>query len=259
MKIRTIILDWAGTTVDFGSFAPVEAFMSAFSQYGLNPTADETRAPMGLAKRTHIKMMLEGERLAEEWISKHGKPHTEANIDSIYEKFEPALFSVLKNYAKPLPNVLDAVAQIRAMGIKIGSTTGYTKQMMDIVAPLAKENGYAPDYLVCPEDVAGKGRPYPYMIWRNLEALGCAHIDEALKIGDTEADMQEGKAAGCLSIGIIVGSSVLGLSESEFKALENSHKEELFEVAKQKYYASGADFVIESISELPKLIETIGG
>jgi len=259
MKIKTIILDWAGTTVDFGSFAPVEAFMSAFAQYELYPTADETRAPMGLAKRTHVKMMLEGERLANEWIAKHGKPHTEADIDAIYDKFEPALFGVLKNYANPLPDVLDVVAQIRKMGIKIGSTTGYTKQMMDIVAPLAKENGYAPDYLVCPEDVNGKGRPLPYMIWRNLEALGCAHIGEVLKIGDTEADIQEAKAAGCLSVGVISGSSVLGLAEKEFDALDNSRKEKLFATARQKYFANGADFIIDSIIELPKLITTIGG
>ncbi|MCL2200818.1 MAG: phosphonoacetaldehyde hydrolase [Oscillospiraceae bacterium] len=259
MKIKTIILDWAGTTVDFGSFAPVEAFMSAFEQFGLNPTADETRAPMGLAKRTHVKMMLEGERLAGAWLAKYGRAYSEADIDAIYDKFEPALFSVLENYANPLPNVLDAVAELRQMGIKIGSTTGYTRQMMDIVAPLAKENGYAPDNLVCPEDTGGKGRPYPYMIWRNLEALGCSHIGEVLKIGDTEADMQEGKAAGCLSAGIIIGSSVLGLSERELAALADSRKEELFAEARQKYYASGADFVIDSIIELPQLITMIGG
>jgi len=259
MKIKTIILDWAGTTVDFGSFAPVEAFMSAFEQFGLNPTADETRAPMGLAKRTHVKMMLDGERLAGEWITKYGRAHIEADVDAIYDKFEPALFRVLKNYANPLPYVLDVVAQLRQMGIKIGSTTGYTKQMMDIVAPLAKENGYAPDNLVCPEDTGGKGRPYPYMIWRNLETLGCSHIGEVLKIGDTEADMQEGKAAGCLSVGVITGSSVLGLSESELAAVDSRRKDELFAAARQKYYASGADFVIESITQLPQLIKIIGG
>lgn len=259
MKIKTIIFDWAGTSVDFGCFAPVEAFMSAFEQYGVTPTPDETRAPMGLAKRTHVAMMLAGERLAAEWVKKHGKPHTEADIDNVYSKFEPALFSVLENYANPLPGVLDVVAQVRGMGIKIGSTTGYTRQMMDVVAPIAKTKGYAPDCLVCPEDVNGKGRPYPYMVWRNLEALGCAHIGEVLKIGDTEADMEEGKTAGCLSVGVIAGSSVLGLTEEEFTSLNPDKKEELFAAARKKYFASGADFVIDSINELPKLITSIGG
>jgi len=259
MKIKTIILDWAGTTIDFGCFAPVDAFMSAFAVYGISPTTDETRAPMGLAKRTHVAMMLANKQLAAEWVKKHGKPHTEADIDAIYEKFEPALFRVLTNYANPLPHVLEVVAQVRAMGIKIGSTTGYTRQMMDVVAPLAKKNGYTPDYLVCPEDVGGKGRPYPNMIWRNLEHLECSTICEVLKIGDTEADIQEGKAAGCLSVGVIIGSSVLGLTENEFISLGTGRKNELFAAARQKYFASGADFVIDSICELPKLITTIGG
>jgi phosphonoacetaldehyde hydrolase len=259
MKISTIIFDWAGTTVDFGCFAPVEAFMSAFEAYGISPTAEETRAPMGLAKRTHVAKMLSGERLADEWIKKHGNPHTEADIDAVYEKFEPALFSVLRNYANPLPGVLETVAQLRKMGIKMGSTTGYTRKMMDIVAPLAKQNGYAPDYLVCPEDVNGKGRPFPHMVWRNLEMLGCSHIGEALKIGDTEADMQEGKAAGCVSVGVIAGSSVLGLTENEFSALDSKSKTAMFAAAREKYFASGADFVIDGIIELPKLIVSIGG
>ena len=258
MKIKTIIFDWAGTTVDFGCFAPVDAFMSAFNAYGINPTADETRAPMGLAKRTHVAMMLAGERLAAEWEAKYGKPHTEADIDAVYEKFEPALFNVLKNYANPLPNMLDVVSQIREMGIKIGSTTGYTRQMMDIVAPLAKENGYAPDFLVCPEDVDGKGRPYPYMIWRNLEKLGCEHIGEVAKVGDTEADIQEGIAAGCVSIGVIAGSSMLGLSENELAGLGIAEKDKAFAQARQKYFACGADYVIDSIVELPSLIMAIG-
>jgi len=259
MRITTIILDWAGTTVDFGSFAPVDAFMSAFAAFGVSPTADETRAPMGLAKRAHVAAMLSVERLAGQWAEKNGRAHTEADIDAVYEKFEPALFNVLNRYAAPLPLVLETVATLRNKGIKIGSTTGYTQAMMNVVAPLAKERGYAPDCLVCPDDTGGRGRPYPYMLWRNLEKLGTAHIGEVLKIGDTDADMKEAKTAGCLSAGVIIGSSMLGLSESELETLTPQRKEELFVETRQKYFQAGADFVIDHIGELPMLITTIGG
>ena len=259
MRITTIILDWAGTTVDFGSFAPVDAFMGAFAAFGVKPTTDETRAPMGLAKRTHIATMLSGERLAAQWAKKNGKSHTEADIDAVYEKFEPALFKVLQNYAAPLPGVIETITILKGRGIKIGSTTGYTRPMMDIVAPLAKERGYAPDYLVCPDDAGGLGRPYPYMLWRNLEKLGTVHVDEVLKVGDTDADIREGKAAGCLSVGVIAGSSMLGLTEGELETLEPKRKEELFAKTRQKYFESGADFVIDRIRDLPKLITMIGG
>jgi len=259
MRITTIIFDWAGTTVDFGSFAPVNAFMSAFASFGIHPTADETRAPMGLAKRTHVATMLSGQRLAAQWEEQHGKPHTEADINAVYEKFEPALFNVLKDYAAPLPAVIETVAQLREKGIKIGSTTGYTRPMMDIVAPLAKKAGYAPDCLACPEDVDGRGRPYPYMLWRNLEQLGTASIGEVLKIGDTDADIKEGRSAGCLSVGVIAGSSMLGLTESELQSLDAKRKEELFAGTRQKYFDAGADFVIDQIKDLPMLITLIGG
>jgi len=259
MKITTIILDWAGTTVDFGSFAPVNAFMSAFAAFGIHPSADETRAPMGLAKRTHVATMLSGQRLAAQWAEQHGRRHTEADIDAVYGKFEPALFNVLKDFAAPLPGLIETVAQLREKGIKIGSTTGYTRPMMDIVAPLAEKAGYSPDCLVCPEDVDGRGRPYPYMIWRNLEQLGAANIGEVMKIGDTDADINEGKAAGCLSIGVIAGSSMLGLTESELMGVDVKRREELFAGTRQKYFDAGADFVIDQIKDLPMLITMIGG
>lgn len=259
MKISTVIFDWAGTTVDFGSFAPVDAFMSAFKAFGLTPTADETRAPMGMAKRAHIAAMLRERRLAAQFHEVHGREQAEADIDAIYREFEPALFGSLEKYAEPLPGVLEVVKVLREKNIKIGSTTGYTRQMMDIVAPIAKACGYWPDCLVCPDETGGVGRPFPYMLWRNLEQLGAGGISEALKIGDTAADMREGKAAGCLCVGVIVGSSMLGLAEDEVKKLEAPARSGLFAATRQKYISAGADFVIDSISELPRLIEMLGG
>jgi len=233
-RINAVILDWAGTTVDYGSLAPVNAFISAFDAYGIKVGVEETRAPMGLPKRKHIEKMLENK----------GVSYTKEDVDKIYARFEPALFEVLPAHAEPLPGVIEAVEKIREMGIAIGSTTGYTKAMMDVVVPLAKEKGYAPDCVVCPDDTNEMGRPYPYMIWRNLEKLGISSIHNVLKIGDTEADMQEGKNAGCLCAGVLKGSSMLALNGDE-------------KTARQKYMEAGADYVLEDISELPALIKSL--
>jgi len=253
-QINAIILDWAGTAVDYGSFAPVSAFISAFEAFGLSPTVEETRAPMGMQKRAHIEQMLAGERLAEMWKEKHGNPYTQKDIDNIYEKFEPSLLTALPGHADPLPGVVETVAKIRDMGIVIGSTTGYTQKMMDIVAPLAKEKFYAPDCLVCPDEVGGIGRPYPYMLWRNLEKLRISSIDNVLKVGDTAADILEAKNAGCIAIGVIKGSNMLGLNEAELAAKNEAEKLDLFERTKQKYIQAGADHVIDDITLLPGLI-----
>jgi len=255
--IKAIILDWAGTTVDYGCFAPVEAFTQAFLAFGVKPTIEETRAPMGMQKRAHIEKMIEGERLSNLWKERYGRPHTQADIDKIYDWFEPALFGVLEKFADPLPGVVETVAEIRRMGIAVGSTTGYTKAMMDVVVPCAKEKGYAPDCLVCPDETGGIGRPYPYMLWRNLEKLGVLSIGNVLKIGDTAADMHESKNAGCLCVGVLKGSSTLGLTSEELNAKNPDEAIALFETAKQKYKEAGADFIIEDFTFLPELIEAI--
>jgi phosphonoacetaldehyde hydrolase len=244
-KINAIILDWAGTTVDYGCFAPVNAFISAFNACGIKVGIEETRVPMGLAKRRHIEIMLEN----------MGHSYTQEDVTQIYERFEPALFEVLESHTDPLPGVIEAVEKIRKMGVAIGSTTGYTKAMMDVVAPAAKKMGYTPDSLVCPEETGGMGRPEPYMLWRNLEKLRMPFIHGVLKVGDTIADIKEGKNAGCLSVGVLKGSSMLGLSEKELAKKDSDELSALLKTAEQKYVEAGADYVIEDISVLPSLIE----
>jgi phosphonoacetaldehyde hydrolase len=256
-EISAVILDWAGTTIDYGCFAPVNAFITAFKTFGIYPNIEEVRAPMGLPKRAHIGKMLEGRQISAQWHKIHGRPHTQEDIDNIYRCFEPALFEALAAHTDPLPGVVETAAGIRDMGMVIGSTTGYTRAMMDAVVPLAKKKGYAPNCVICPDDTGNTGRPYPYMLWRNLETLGVSSIDGVLKAGDTAADMREGKNAGCLCVGILKGSSMLGLREEELAQKTSSEISALFETAREKYTEAGADYVIEDISVLPALIESL--
>ena len=57
-KIECIIMDWAGTAVDYGCFAPVAAFIEAFAEKGLVIDVVQTRKPMGLPKIQHIRELL---------------------------------------------------------------------------------------------------------------------------------------------------------------------------------------------------------
>ena len=80
-NIEAVIFDWAGTTVDYGCFAPVKAFAEVFRQAGIEPTMDEVREPMGMLKRDHIKTMLEMPRIRGLWEKKYEKSPSEADID----------------------------------------------------------------------------------------------------------------------------------------------------------------------------------
>ena len=157
-KLKLVVFDWAGTTVDYGCFAPVAAFDKAFRAFGVQPTMDEIRAPMGMLKRDHIRTMLQMESVAAQWQAQAGKPAAESDVEAIYRVFEEKLMESLSDYASPKPGVADAVAQLRGMGLQIGSTTGYTDSMMAVVVPAAAQQGYAPDYW-CSPDSAGGFRP----------------------------------------------------------------------------------------------------
>ena len=256
--IEAVIFDWAGTTVDYGCFAPVQAFREAFNHFGVPVTMEETRKPMGMLKREHIRTMLQMDRIAAEWEKVTGHTATDEDVEAVYAQFEPKLFSILDNFAAPKPYVLDTVAQLRELGLKIGSTTGYTDAMMAVVVPKAAELGYVPDCWFSPDAVGGKGRPAPYMIFENMKALGVSNVKHVVKVGDTVSDIKEGVNAGVWSVGVLEGSSELGFSQEEFEALTGEEQDVACRKTEETFRSYGAHFVIRNLSELPQLIHTLG-
>ena len=255
-KIELAVFDWAGTTVDYGCFAPVKVFLEIFKEKGIDVTLEEARAPMGLLKIDHIKAMLSGKRISDLWKEKYGRKWDMNDVNEMYKNFEEKLFKILAEYTTPVPHCIETVTLLRNSGIKIGSTTGYTKEMMDIVVPGAAAKGYSPDFYITPSSVAA-GRPYPYMIFKNMDYLKTGDLDCVLKVGDTISDIKEGRNAKVWTVGVLKGSSELGLTEEEVKNLfEEELKEKMEEVA-AKMISAGAHMVIEDISKVPMAVEII--
>ncbi|MCM3453963.1 phosphonoacetaldehyde hydrolase [Heyndrickxia oleronia] len=256
-KIEGVILDWAGTTVDFGCFAPVNVFIDIFKHAGVDVTMEEARAPMGLLKIDHIRAMLSMSRISHLWKERFGREFNEQDVEKLYAEFEPALMSSLAEYTDLIPEVMEAVQTLRSQGLKIGSTTGYTQSMMDVVVPNAHKKGYSPDFYITPDGTNSLGRPYPYMIYRNMEALKLSASWKVVKVGDTTSDIKEAVNAGVWSVGVIIGSSEMGLSLSEYDALSEVDQEKAISRTEQTFLQSGADFTIKTMGELPELIERI--
>ena len=256
MKIEAVIFDWAGTTVDYGCFAPLAALQEAFRQAGIEITEEEVRKPMGLLKIDHIRQLLAMDRINFLWREKYGREPSALAVNELNSHFETMLFSVLAGYAVPIPGVVDTVAKLRSRGLKIGSTTGYTGMMAAVVAENAKKQGYAPDFIATPDDVP-TGRPQPFMCYLNAAKLGVANFGSIVKVGDTISDIKEGLAAGCWSVGVVYGSSELGLSEKQVETLPPEEIQLRVEAATSEFYNAGAHYVIEKITALEKLIELI--
>lgn len=255
--IEGVIFDWAGTTVDFGCFAPVNVFLEIFTEAGVDATLAEAREPMGMLKIDHIRAMLRMPRIAEKWQDVHGRAYTEQDIHALYTRFETQLMITLAQYTTPIDGVLETVNWLRNHQIKIGSTTGYTKDMMDVVVVEAKKKGYAPDYLVTPTDLADVGRPYPFMIFENMRKLQLSDVRRVVKVGDTASDIQEALHAGVWAVGVVIGSSEMGVSEADFKQLTKVEQQQLIEQTRETFKRYGAHFTIDTMACLPQVIKRI--
>ncbi len=256
-KIKGVIFDWAGTTIDFGCFAPVHAFLQIFKAAGVEVTMEEARAPMGMLKKDHIRTILQMPRIHSMWEAIHGSCFTDKDIENLYTSFEPLLLASLTDYTEPIPEVIETVKVLREKGLKIGSTTGYTDNMMKIVTEGAKEKGYEPDFWITPDSTNSYGRPYPYMIFRNIETLKLTASWKVVKIGDTASDIKEGINAGAWSVGVVVGSSQMGMSHEEFNNLSKTEQLRAIKKTEDAFLGYGADFTIQTMKELPALIERI--
>lgn len=255
-KVECVIFDWAGTTVDYGCFAPVAAFIGSFKSIGIDLTMREARLPMGLTKIDHVRALFSMERVAKAFKDINGRDWNEDDVNGRYLEFKERLFATLADYATPMPGTLDTVAALRKAGLKIGSTTGYTAEMMNVVLPSAEKQGYKPDNCVTSDNLPA-GRPYPYMIYKNMCDLAVPARRSVVKCGDTVSDIREGVNAGVWTVGIVTGSNELGLSEEEVKAMPADELSRLKLEVRMRFCAAGADYVIDNITELPQLIEAI--
>lgn len=253
--IRGLLLDWAGTTVDHGSRAPARVFLEVFQRSGVPVNEAEARGPMGMAKRAHIAAVLNLPRVARGWEEKYGRPPTDADVQRLYEEFLPLQLSVLREYSSVIPGVSEAIAWCRSRGLKIGSTTGYTRELMEAVSPVAAEGGYAPDVLVCSDEVAA-GRPAPWLNFRAAEQMGVYPMHHLLVVDDTPLGIQAGKAAGCLTVAVSNTGNALGLGLDELEALPERELGARIQQIGADFRATGADFVIPSLADLPDLLTT---
>jgi phosphonoacetaldehyde hydrolase len=260
LPLKAVILDWAGTTIDHGSRAPTQVFLEIFRRRGIEITEAEARGPMGRAKRDHLVAVASLPRVASLWNQRYGHEPRDADVQAMYDDFLPLQKDVLARGSVVIPGIPVAIAACRQLGLKIGSTTGYTRELMDVVAPIAARQGYAPDVIVCSDDVAA-GRPAPWMNFRAAERLGVFPMNSIVIVDDTPVGIEAGRNAGGITVAVTHTGNGLGLSAVEAAALPLDELNHHLTRIEQEFRAASADFLIGSVTELPDLIarlQTIG-
>jgi phosphonoacetaldehyde hydrolase len=255
-EIKAIILDWAGTTVDFGSLAPVVALERVFEANGVLVTAAEVREYMGMLKKDQIRAVCAGERVANAWASAHGAPPAETDVERMFNEFVPQQSAILAEFSAPIPGVPETVEAWRSAGLRIGSSTGYTRPLLDIVMPVAAAQGYAPDTSVTPDECGG-GRPKPFMCYQNAILLGVYPLWHCVKIGDTPSDIGEGLNSGMWTIGITATGNEVGLSQADWEALDGEDRCRREREAAARLTGAGAHFTAPSLAACGEILEEI--
>jgi phosphonoacetaldehyde hydrolase len=253
--IALVIFDWAGTLVDFGCRAPLAAFHTAFERAGL-PISDEiARRPMGAHKRDHVREILLYPEIAERVRGDLKREPDEALIETIYQDFARLLPGLLPVHAAPIPGAVETLRWLRGHGIRIGSTTGYTRAMMDVLEPLARAEGIDPEFVICADEVP-ESRPAPWACFRIAEKYGVYPLSRSLKVGDTPADMAEGRHAGMICIGLSECGNEVGVSQEALSSLGDGTRQAMVQEAEKRLSEAGAHAVLRSVAELPRWLET---
>jgi phosphonoacetaldehyde hydrolase len=254
--VRAVVLDWAGTVVDFGCMAPAAVFQRIFEEAGVPVSVDEARAFMGRHKRDHIQAMLATPAIRRRWQDARGAEPGAGEVDALFARFVPQQLAALDDHRDLVPGADVTAAELRRRGIAIGSTSGYTREMMDRVTPAAAAAGYAPDAVVAVDEVA-RGRPAPFMAQRAMELLDVWPAAACVKIGDTVSDVEEGLNAGMWTVSLAVSGNEVGLPLADWRALPPERQQALRETAATRLARAGAHRVIDTVADLPAALDAI--
>jgi len=254
--VKAVVFDWAGTMVDFGCMAPVEALIDVFAGEGVALSAGEARRDMGKAKHDHLTAIMADPAVAARWLADKGAAATDADIARIYKNLVPAMTAAASRASVLIPGAAETATALGALGVRIGSGTGYTREMMaDILASAAKQ-GYAPEVVVCAGETPS-GRPAPLMTWKALIALDAWPARACIKVDDAAVGIEEGRLAGCWTVGLSASGNGVGLDRESFLALSPQERRTRLTGAETALRDAGADFVIEDVSQLLPVVHEI--
>ena len=255
-KLQAAILDWAGTVVDFGSFAPTQIFVEAFAEFDVNVSIEEARGPMGMGKWDHIRTLCDQPEISERYKKVFGRTPSDDDVTAIYQRFMPLQIEKIAEHSALIPGALETIAQLRGQGLKIGSCSGYPAQVMAKVVELAATNGYTADHVVATDDVPN-GRPWPAQALANVIALGIDDVGACVKVDDTVPGILEGRRAGMWTVALVCSGNALGLTYEQYRALDTTTLASERARIHRLFEGSRPHYLIDTLSDLPEVITDI--
>tara|TARA_B100001146_G_scaffold222981_1_gene236585 strand:- start:564 stop:1412 length:849 start_codon:yes stop_codon:yes gene_type:complete len=257
-RVKGLVLDWSGTTADEYVIAPAVVFVDVFKKFNVEISMTEAREPMGLRKDLHILELTKLPKIRERWNKAHGRYPDQGDVDRMFADFVPMQLDCLRKYTTLLPHVADVTQKFQKEGIKIGSSTGFVRSMVNILEEDAKKQGYTPDASVAGDEVANGARPKPFMVYRNLDLMNVHPIQSVVKVDDTVSGIGEALEAGCWGVGIARYSNYMDMDTlEEAQSLPKDEIQRRLVKTRDILQKAGAHYVINTFDELPGVVEEI--
>lgn len=220
------VFDMAGTTIDDGDHV-YRVLRESMEREGAVFTDAEFQQWMGTEKKWAIRNLFE--------IG--GVPADDTLVERTFGWFLGELATAYREDPPvPLPGVEDALQRLRSAGTKVALTTGFSRQIADLILGqlgwgTEGEEDLLLDAVVCGDEVSA-GRPAPDLIFAVMEKTGVTDPESVISVGDTVVDVESAKAAGVTSAGVLTGH----LTGADFET-------------------AGADLVLGSVADLA--LETV--
>nr|WP_043518646.1 phosphonoacetaldehyde hydrolase [Achromobacter arsenitoxydans] len=256
VRLEAVIFDWAGTLVDFGSFAPTKVFVDAFSQFGMDVSLKEARGPMGMGKWDHIRALCDQPAIASQYQARFGRAPSDDDVTAIYERFLPMQLEKVAQYSAAIPGAAELLRALRQRGLKIGSCSGYPGSVMRRVVERAAAEGLEPDCIVASDDVP-RARPAPAMALKNVVELGLSDVAGCIKVDDTAPGIEEGRRAGMWTVGLLLSGNAAGLTLDQYLSLDESGREQARAAASAELASVSPHYLIDTVADLPAVVADI--
>lgn len=261
MNVRACIFDLGGTIVDKYSRTPFISLKKCFKKRNILLDDKLIFKDMGMHKLDHIKEILKDPYIRVDWKNKFGK-FPEKGVDElkIFEDFNKIQKINTEDYLDIIPETRRTIEYLNNRRIKIGATTGFNKEITDLVSKKLNDNKIFIDSYVSSTCLEKPSRPAPYMVMENMNRLNINNPKSIIKVDDTQVGIEEGKNAGCVTVGVYRWSTYMKICdvENEYKIPRDDFELKIAE-SKETLSKAEPDFLIRSLDELPLIIKFLNG
>jgi len=258
--IKACIFDLGGTIVDRYSMTSLLSLRKLFINRAININNALLLKGVGMNNQEHILNILNDKTILKKWFNRYNDYPDEYDVKVLLNELNCEQSEYSEKMIDILPETKECIDYLGFNYIKTASTTEFDKENMKAVQNKLERNDIYLDHYVSSEGLRKLGRPLPFMIQENMNILGISNPTEVMKIDDSTLGIEEGKIAGCITVGVArwsIHMNIMNISEAYEYDETYPEIQEKLRHSRNTLREAGADYVIDTLDELPRLIESI--